>query len=340
MSISESARQRFNAWGRERRPFVFVIPYDEALPCVLEALDEPGDVFYALPSAQRLPEGNPLPEPVLWEPEFLPRPLYERAFEKVQYHLRRGDSYLTNLCMATPLRSNLSLEQIFLRARAPYRVLVRGLFTCFSPELFVRMEGNAVTTCPMKGTSPADGDAGPEALLADEKERREHATVTDLLRNDLAMVGQGVQVRRYRYAERIVTQQGDLWATSSEVEARLPDDWRDRLGDLLGALLPAGSVTGAPKARTCRVIAEAEPQPRGYYTGIFGIFDGRALESAVSIRFVEQVGEGRFLYRSGGGITTLSDVREEYDELCRKVYLPFDPAEEGAEARRGGADAF
>lgn len=339
MSISESTRRRFNAWGRERRPFVFVIPYDEALPCLLEALDDPGDVFYALPSAQRLPEEAPLPESVLWEPEFLPSSLYERAFEKVQYHLHRGDSYLTNLCMATPLRSNLSLEQIFLRAHAPYRVLVRGLFTCFSPELFVRMAGNAVTTCPMKGTSPADG-AGPEALLADEKERREHATVTDLLRNDLAMVGQGVRVRRYRYAERIVTQQGDLWTTSSELEAQLPEDWRDRLGDLLAALLPAGSVTGAPKARTCGVIAEAEPQSRGYYTGIFGLFDGRTLESAVSIRFVEQVGEGRFLYRSGGGITTLSDAREEYAELCRKIYLPFDPAGDGDESWKGGADAF
>lgn len=339
MSISESIRQRFNAWGRERRPFVFVVPYDEALPCLAEPLDEPRDVFYAMPSHRRLPEEAPLPESVLWEPEFVPRPIYEQAFEKVQYHLHRGDSYLTNLCMATPLRSNLSLEQIFLRARAPYRVLVRGRFTCFSPELFVRMEGNAVTTCPMKGTAPADG-TGPEALLADEKERREHATVTDLLRNDLAMVGKGVRVRRYRYAQRIVTQQGDLWATSSEVEAQLPDDWRSRLGDLLAALLPAGSVTGAPKARTCRVIAEAEPRSRGYYTGIFGLFDGRRLESAVSIRFVEQVGEGRFLYRSGGGITTLSDAREEYDELCRKVYLPFDPAGEGVEVRKGGADAF
>lgn len=336
MSIPESAVERFNAWGRARRPFVFAIPYDTSLPCLAEPLDEEGgELYYSLPGVQRLPKPEPWPSEILWEPEWPSLDAYRRAFDIVQHHLKRGDSYLTNLCMATPVRSNLSPDQIFSRARAPYRLLLPGRFACFSPELFVRMRGELIETCPMKGTSPAE--EGPEALLADEKEQREHATVVDLLRNDLALVGSEVRVERYRYAERLVTQRGALWATSSLIQARLPRNWQDELGTLLARLLPAGSVTGAPKLWTCRVIEKAETCSRGYYTGIFGVFDGEGLESAVSIRFVESQGPGRLLYRSGGGVTTLSDPVAEYEELCHKVYLPLD-ADELAALRAGMAE--
>lgn len=335
MSIPESAVERFNAWGRARRPFVFAIPYDTSLPCLAEPLDEEGgELYYSLPGVQRLPKPEPWPSEILWEPEWPSLDAYRRAFDIVQHHLKRGDSYLTNLCMATPVRSNLSPDQIFCRARAPYRLLLPGRFACFSPELFVRMRGELIETCPMKGTSEEEGR---EALLADEKEQREHATVVDLLRNDLALVGSGVRVGRYRYAERLVTQRGALWATSSLIQARLPRNWQDELGTLLARLLPAGSVTGAPKLWTCRVIEKAETCSRGYYTGIFGVFDGEGLESAVSIRFVESQGPGRLLYRSGGGVTTLSDPVAEYEELCHKVYLPLD-ADELAALRAGMAE--
>lgn len=333
MSIPESVIARFNAWGRARRPFVFAIPYDASLPCLAEPLDaEDGVLYYALPGLQRLPEPEPWPAELLWEPEWPSFGAYRCAFDVVQHHLRRGDSYLTNLCMATPVRSNLSPDQIFSRAQAPYRLLLPGRFACFSPELFVRMRGELIETCPMKGTS--ESESGPELLLADEKERREHATVVDLLRNDLALVGSDVRVERYRYAERLVTQRGALWATSSLIRARLPQGWQDEIGTLLSRMLPAGSVTGAPKLWTCRVIEEAEPCSRGYYTGIFGVFDGEGLESAVSIRFVESLGPGRLLYRSGGGVTTLSDPVAEFEELCRKVYLPLDA--EDLKALNGG----
>lgn len=335
MSIPESAVERFNAWGRARRPFVFAIPYDTSLPCLAEPLDEEGgELYYSLPGVQRLPKPEPWPSEILWEPEWPSLDAYRRAFDIVQHHLKRGDSYLTNLCMATPVRSNLSPDQIFCRARAPYRLLLPGRFACFSPELFVRMRGELIETCPMKGTSEEEGR---EALLADEKEQREHATVVDLLRNDLALVGSEVSVGRYRYAERLATQRGALWATSSLIQAHLPRDWQDELGTLLARMLPAGSVTGAPKLWTCRVIEKAETCSRGYYTGIFGVFDGEGLESAVSIRFVERLSPGRLLYRSGGGVTTLSDPVAEYEELCRKVYLPLGAGELAA-LRKGKAE--
>ena len=86
--------------------------------------------------------------------------------------------------------------------------------------------------------------------------------------------------------------------------------------------MPAGSISGAPKEKTVQIIQQAENQPRGYYTGVFGIFDGESLQSAVAIRFIEQTDNG-LVFRSGGGITVQSDVQEEYRELIQKVYVPL-----------------
>lgn len=338
-----------NTLGRTRQPFAFVIPYeldgDNSLPVLIEPAGacvdgdacagrelslktEPSGsslqppLYYQLPGAEKLPgDTPPLPKHVEWHPEPPGFASYQRAFDMVQHHLHRGNSYLINLCFATPVSCNLTLEQMFFLACAPYKLLVPGSFTCFSPEPFVHIKGNSIQTFPMKGTV-RHRDAVPQ-LLADPKEQREHATVVDLLRNDLAIVGKEVTVERYRYVERITTQRGELFATSSAISASLPVDWPSRLGDILLSLVPAGSVTGAPKAWTCRAIAEAEPVSRGYYTGVFGYYDGSRLWSAVSIRFIEQQSEKNFLYRSGGGITTLSRAEDEYRELCDKVYLPF-----------------
>jgi len=87
-------------------------------------------------------------------------------------------------------------------------------------------------------------------------------------------------------------------------------------------LLPAGSISGAPKPSTLQIINDAEGYERGYYTGIMGYFDGQNFESAVMIRYIENE-NGKFVFKSGGGITTKSDVQSEYQEIIDKVYLPF-----------------
>ena len=86
-------------------------------------------------------------------------------------------------------------------------------------------------------------------------------------------------------------------------------------------MLPAGSICGAPKSKTVSIIQEVELDPRGYYTGIFGYFDGENLDSAVNIRYLEKK-DGQLLYRSGGGITFLSGLESEYKELIEKIYVP------------------
>lgn len=128
---------------------------------------------------------------------------------------------------------------------------------------------------------------------------------------------------------------GLLLQTSSRIEGPLAPGWHGRIGQILSKLLPAGSVTGAPKRRTCQRIAQAEAilgQERGFYTGVFGLFDGRSLDSAVMIRFLEDKGPApelpdlrRGLFKSGGGLTVESQAPREWQELCDKVALPLGP---------------
>jgi para-aminobenzoate synthetase component 1 len=136
------------------------------------------------------------------------------------------------------------------------------------------------------------------------------------------MVSTNVKVARFRYVERIKSLKGELLQVSSEISGELPDNYLSRLGSILFTLLPAGSVTGAPKERTLEIIRKAESCERGFYTGIFGYFDGKTLDSAVMIRFIEFTADGP-VYKSGGGITALSDLKSEYDEMIQKVYVPF-----------------
>ena len=164
----------------------------------------------------------------------------------------------------------------------------------------------------MKGTIDATLPDAENRLLQNHKETCEHYTIVDLIRNDLNIVATRVQVKRFRYVEKIHTSQGEILQTSSENE----------LGTLLFKLLPAGSISGAPKAATQKLIRQAEGLPRGYYSGVFGYFDGQTLDSAVLIRFIEKV-DNRYYFRSGGGITVNSQAKEEYQEILEKIYLPI-----------------
>jgi len=247
--------------------------------------------------------------------------IYKNAFEKIVFHLKRGDTYLLNLTFQTPLQVNLSLNQIFEYSCAPFKLLVPGHFVVFSPEVFVVIRDSRISSCPMKGTiDAAIPDAGKK-ILANEKEFFEHNTIVDLIRNDLSRVSTGVRVTRFRYIDRIQTNRGDLLQMSSEITGELQAGYRQRLGEILFSLLPAGSVTGAPKEKTVEIIRATESYSRGFYTGIFGYFDGHSLTSAVSIRFIEKTDSG-LVYKSGGGITALSNLQDEYDEMVKKVYVP------------------
>ena len=285
--------------------------------------------------------GTPLDSPISWQ--IIP-PLYnnyERSFGIVKSNIMAGNSYLTNLTCRVPVSCNLSLEDIFHRAKGKYKLLLRrkrnlNPFVCFSPETFVRIKGGRIYSYPMKGTLDASLPNAEKQLMEDRKEAAEHATIVDLIRNDLSRVAENVRVDKYRYIDVLHTNKGDILQTSSEISGRLPEDYPHHLGEILDAQLPAGSITGAPKDKTMQIIQEAEGYDRGFYTGIMGIYDQGELNSAVMIRFVEEEASpsktekgknsevSRELYfKAGGGITSKSDCRKEYEEVIQKIYLPI-----------------
>jgi para-aminobenzoate synthetase component 1 len=191
----------------------------------------------------------------------------------------------------------------------------------FSPETFIQIKEGKIFAYPMKGTIDAEVENAATILLNDEKERAEHVTIVDLIRNDLSQVASQVQVTRFRYLDHIKTNSGSLLQASSEISGILPVDYYCHLGDIMVSLLPAGSICGAPKPKTIEIIQQAEEEERGYYTGVIGYFDGTNLDSGVMIRFIENV-DGQYYYRSGGGITTQSKMEAEYQETIHKIYVP------------------
>jgi len=262
----------------------------------------------------------------LKKPIFKKKPLseisYLEKFNQVQNAIRRGDSFLVNLTAPTQIESNMSIEEIYTIAEARYKLLVPNSFTVFSPECFIQIELNKIKSFPMKGTMDAANHSSPDNLMNDVKEQAEHATIVDLIRNDLSQVAFPIQVEKYKYIDKVKTHEGDLWQMSSLISGELLDEFKGNFGKILSQLLPAGSISGAPKSSTLKLIDEVEAYSRGFYTGIMGFFDGHLFDSGVMIRFIETK-DNNMTYKSGGGITVFSDAKKEYQELIQKVYLPF-----------------
>ena len=247
---------------------------------------------------------------------------YKFAFDKVQSEISKGNSYLVNLTFPTEININLTLKQIFELSQARFKLYYKDQFVVFSPEIFVEITGNKISSFPMKGTIDASIKNAEELIMSDEKEKAEHITIVDLIRNDLSIVSNDVRVAKFRYSELIKTNQKSIIQISSKITGDLPVNFKEHLGDIIFNLLPAGSISGAPKKKTLEIIHSAENSPRGFYTGVFGYFDGKNLTSAVMIRFIEKI-NNILLYKSGGGITYLSDAKSEYQELLDKVYVPI-----------------
>ena len=353
---------KINQLASQNEPFLFVINYqgDKAFIRLLSDINPEECLFdfegrrnfshaWKETLKEETSETTWQIEPPLYED-------YERSFNIVKSNIMAGNSYLTNLTCRVPVSCNLSLEEIFHRAKGKYKLLLRRKrnltpFVCFSPETFVRIKGGRIYSYPMKGTLDASLPNAEKQLMEDRKEAAEHTTIVDLIRNDLSRVAENVRVDKYRYIDVLHTNKGDILQTSSEISGRLPEDYPHHLGEILDAQLPAGSITGAPKDKTMQIIQEAEGYDRGFYTGIMGIYDQGELNSAVMIRFIEEEtspvdfeadGEKNFkakegkpsegkepkanrklYFKAGGGITSKSDCRKEYEEVIQKIYLPF-----------------
>ena len=247
---------------------------------------------------------------------------YRKGFDLVQKNLKAGNSYLTNYTCKTEVKTNLTLNEIFYLSQSKYKVLYPDRFVFFSPETFVEISGDKIFTHPMKGTIDADKENAVEVLKADVKEKAEHYTVVDLLRNDLSMVADEVKLDEFQRIDFLKTHDKNLYAMSSEISGMLKPEFRGKIGSVMKTLLPAGSILGAPKEKTLEIVLEAENYSRGFYTGVSGWFDGKNLDSCVMIRFIEKENT-KLYFKSGGGITHLSKAEDEYQEMKNKIYVPI-----------------
>lgn len=320
----ERAIQLMNKLAGDAKPFIFVIDYKQNHSYVeeIEKVD-PAVCRFNFNGMTNVDDSTvPFKGNLKWN--FIPMTLhrYKQSFEMVKRNLLAGNSYLTNLTCKVPIDTNLTLEDVFHHSRALYKLWLKDILACFSPEIFVRIEGGIIKSFPMKGTIDATLPDAEQRLMEDEKEAAEHATIVDLIRNDLSRVSDQVTVARYRYSERLETNKGAIIQTSSEICGVLPEHYLSTIGDILFSLLPAGSITGAPKRKTMEIIEEAEGYDRGFYTGVMGCFDGRSLDSAVMIRFIEQE-DNQLYFKAGGGITCKSDLESEYKEMIQKIYVPI-----------------
>ncbi len=321
--------KKMNFYTGKGIQFLFIIDYEMEFPIVLR-LSELNDfcIKYFIDGVKNYDDniGNIFDKKEL---NIQKRPIsfevYKKAFNNVALNQKNGNSYLLNLTFKTPVEINFGLEEIFYKSSSRYKLYFKdeeNEFVLFSPETFINITEGRIFTYPIKGTIDANIPCAEEILLNDKKEKAEHLTVVDLLRNDLNIVCKDVKVNRFCFTYKIKTNFGELLQMVSEIEGRVKPNLMYRFGDILFNMLPAGSICGAPKRQTLEIIKETELDKRGYYTGVFGIYDGKNLKSSVMIRFIEKKGDDCF-YRSGGGITVYSDAKKEYDEMVEKIYVPI-----------------
>ncbi len=314
-------QSKLNQWGQAQVPFLFLVDFEMENLLAWRMDEVPDDILFSINEIRNSSQLRLTDQKVRIRPYPVSLDAYKVKFDFVQGRIWLGDSYLTNLTIKTKIDIDCSLEELFARSKAKYNLCWKNKFLVFSPETFIQIRNGRIFSYPMKGTIDASRPNAEENVLSDAKELSEHVTIVDLIRNDLSTVATNVRVDRFRFVEKINTNQKNLLQVSSQISGDLPDDYACFIGTLLISLLPAGSICGAPKRKTIQIIKEAENEKRGYYTGVFGCFDGRNLDSAVMIRFVEQEGND-FYYRSGGGITAQSELEKEYQEAIDKIYVP------------------
>jgi len=311
---------KLNAFGKAREPFFFIIDYAAKHFYVAPLATLESDILYQLETQTNAVNDVTCKE-FSWHKSHLNPKHYYTHFESVIEEIKAGNTYMLNLTAPTKVNLSCDLKTLFYSANAPFKLCFKEEFVCFSPERFVTIKEAKISTYPMKGTIDACIDNAKEIILNDEKEKAEHVMVVDLLRNDLSMVSKEVRVEQFRYIEKIQAGNKELLQVSSKITGKLDENWHDRVGDIIATLLPAGSISGTPKRSSLEIIERIEGYDRGFFTGVFGVYDGESLDSAVMIRFLEKAKDG-YVFKSGGGITLLSDASKEYDELCDKVYIP------------------
>lgn len=281
------------------------------------------DAPWDAPDAASAPGALSLPVPRMTEAD------YVRQIDAIRGLIGDGELYQVNYTQPLDVQFQGDPATLYRRIAARNPVAHAAFIQdgertvlSFSPELFVRRDGARLTTRPMKGTAPRHPDPAEdlrlgEALLASEKNRAENLMIVDLLRNDLGRLAEAgsVNVDALFSLERYPT----VWTMTSTVSALAP---AATLQDVLYALFPCGSITGAPKVAAMRRIRQMEASPRGLYCGSVGWLAPNgdfSLNVAIRTLVLDDAGHG--VYNVGGGIVHDSDPAEEWQECHWKARI-------------------
>lgn len=309
--------------SEKKTPFFFITDFlnQHSEILLLSDLSKNG-IFFTVDNNSNFTASEEVSKVLHWEKFPMPESEYRQQFKQAQQAIHAGNTYLINLTCSSPVETNYTLKEIFQAGKSKYKLFYKAIFTHFSPEPFVKIINNRIYSFPMKGTIDAGLPDAEQQILSDTKELNEQYTIVDLIRNDLSIVADNVKVDQFRYIEKIITNQKELLAVSSKVSGDIKADFRNKTGKIFSKILPAGSICGAPKAKTVELINQIENHERGWYTGVWGIFDGQNTDSCVIIRYIEKTADG-LVFKSGGGITSMSEAETEFQEMMDKVYLPI-----------------
>ncbi|MGI6319566.1 MAG: aminodeoxychorismate synthase component I [Bacteroidales bacterium] len=313
--------QLMNQMGIEKKAFLFLINFEKTDVKIFPLPADNNKVLYNF-GGEKNYQDIEIKKELIFKKELVSMAEYDAKFQKIMQNIHQGKISLINLTSPTAVESNFSLEEIFHASKAKYKLYLKDEFTVFSPEIFIKISNNTISTYPMKGTIDASIPNAEEIILNDKKEILEHKDAVNLLSEDLQKIAKNVRTERFRFISKIKNRDRELLQVSSEICGNIQNDWAKNIGSILDKLLPAGSICGFPKDESIKIIHEVENYRRNFYTGVMGIFDGKTLDSAVMIRFIEK-DNGKFFYKSGGGITQNSEMKKEYDELIKKIYVPI-----------------
>ncbi|MDD3420323.1 MAG: bifunctional anthranilate synthase component I family protein/class IV aminotransferase, partial [Candidatus Gastranaerophilales bacterium] len=240
-------------------------------------------------------------------------------------------NYTYDYSVFSPLNGLDLYNQILSNQKTPYNAYIKNQYEevlCFSPELFFTLKGNKITTKPMKGTVKRGATSKEDAsnikfLQNDIKNRAENVMIVDLLRNDLGKIAKTGSVNVDKLFE--IETHKTLHTMTSTISAEIHDD--ATLYDVFEAIFPCGSITGAPKISTMKIIDQEESGRRNIYCGAIGLITPDECVFNVPIRILQkQNGQNHYKYRVGGAIVWDSSVFDEGDETLVKMKF-LDPSD-------------
>ena len=250
---------------------------------------------------------------------------YVNAINRIKEYIAEGITYEVNYTYPSEVLTNLNgldlYEAILEKQKTLYNTYLETpelTLLSYSPELFFKLKGNKVLTKPMKGTAPRMGDDKDaerrDFLYNDVKNRAENIMIVDLLRNDLGRIAETGSVKVDKLFE--IEEHPTVFQMTSEISAELKENIK--LYDIFKAIFPCGSITGAPKLSTMRVIEELEPLSRNIYCGAIGFLSPEECEFSVPIRILYGK-DNKYTYHAGGAIVWDSTAEDEWEETLVKT---------------------